>query len=346
MSIEERKAGIDALEREYGAKVITYVTSERKGMTTQIASDAVFLLRRHLQGIGDVPRIGLYLVSRGGDTLAPWQIVNLIRQYCQSFEVLVAYTAHSAATLICAGADAIYMTKMGTLTPTDPTVANPFNPTDPSNPSAKVGISVEDVTGFIELARRQGIKEEAQITQIFLSLASNVHPLALGNVQRAHTQIRHVVREMLRLHMDADEQAQKIDELVEALTERLRAHGHTINRREAAEIGLKARAPEPALEAAMWGLFEIYVKDLQMFEPFNPAAILGQAQTKDIRLERAYLESASHTDVFVSEGTLRALPPGPAPGGAQMPGRVQAPPGVQFPQVAFEVAFEGWKALR
>jgi len=346
MSIEDRTAGIDTLEREYGGKVVTYVTSERKGLTTLIASDAVFLLRRHLQSIGDVPKIGLYLVSRGGDTLVPWQIVNLIRQYCGSFEVLVPYTAHSAATLICLGADAIYMTKMGTLTPTDPTVSNPFNPTDPSNPKAKVPISVEDVTGFIELAKKQGIQHEAQITQVFLALTSNVHPLALGNVQRAHTQIRHVAREMLRLHMDARRQKRKIENLVETLTERLRAHAHTMNRREAAGIGLKAVAPSSALDAAMWALFEAYVSDLQMFESFSPAAMLGQEETKDIRLERAYLETASHTDAFVTEGTLQKSRPGPSAAGTQMPGGVQPPPEVEAPQVAFRVAFEGWKALR
>jgi hypothetical protein len=345
MSIEERKAGIDALQQEYGAKIVTYVMSERRGMTTQIASDVVFLFRRHLESIGDVPKIGLYLVSRGGDTLVPWQIVNLIRQYCGRFEVLVPYTAHSAATLICLGADTIYMTKMATLTPTDPTVANPFNPTDPSNPAAKVGISVEDVSGFIELAKTHGMEDPAQITQVFLALANNVHPLALGNVQRAQTQIKHIATEMLRLHMGEDQQ-QQVQTLAETLTTGLRAHAHTVNRREAAKIGLKAVTPTETLEAAMWALFEIYLSDLQMFEPFNPATLLGQEQSRDIRVERAYVESAAHTDAFVAEGTLRGLPPGPPPTGAQVPGRVQLPPGLQVPQVAFEVAFEGWRALR
>jgi len=345
MSIEVRKAAIGTLEHEYSGKVICYVTSERRGMETKIAGDAVFLLRRHLDAIGDVPKLALFLVSRGGDTLVPWQIVNLIREYCHTFEVLAPYTAHSAATLISLGADTIYMTKMATLTPIDPTVANPFNPSDPNNPTAKVGISVEDVTAFIQLAKDQGIKDAAQLTQVFLALTNHVHPLALGTVQRSHSQIRHLARELLKLHMPAEEETSRIEDIVKTVTERLYTHAHTIGRREAAQIGLKVSTAPPGLDRAMWSLFEAYVKDLEMFDPFNPDAMLGGADSKPLALERAYIESARHTDVFVSEGMLRKLPPGPPIAGVSMPGRIQVPPGVQMAQVAVELSFEGWRSL-
>jgi len=343
MSIEKRKAAIDTLQQEYGDPVVCYVTSERRGMETKIAGDAIFLLRRHLESIGEVPKLGLFLVSRGGDTLVPWQIVSLVREYCTTFEVLAPYTAHSAATLISLGADSIYMTKMATLTPIDPTVVNPFNPSDPSNPAAKVGISVEDVTAFIQLAKNQGIKEEAQLTQVFLSLTSHVHPLALGNVQRSHSQIRHLARELLKLHM-APEEEERIERIVTTLTERLYTHAHTIGRREAGGIGLKVVKPPPDLDGAMWRLFDAYVEDLDMFDPFDPGAMLGQEDTKPIVIERAYIETASHTDVFVSEGMLRRLPPGPPIAGVPMPGRIQVPQGVQMVQVAVDLSFEGWRS--
>jgi ClpP class serine protease len=345
MSIEKRIAAIDTLQQQYDGRVICYVTSERRGMETKIAGDAIFLLRRHLESIGEVPKLGLLLVSRGGDTLVPWQIVTLIREYCTTFEVLAPYTAHSAATLISLGADSIYMTKMATLSPIDPTVANPFNPSDPSNPAAKVGISVEDVTAFIQLAKNQGIKDEAQLTQVFLSLTSHVHPLALGNVQRSHSQIRQLARNLLELHMGEGEN-EKINKIVTTLTEKLYTHAHMIGRREAAQIGLKVTAASLALDRAMWSLFDAYVEDLDMFDPFNPDAILGGAESRPILIERAFIESADHTDVFISEGSVRRLPPGPPTAGGAVPARIQLPPGVQIPQVAVDLSFEGWRSVR
>lgn len=345
MSIEERQARIGRLETAYGGKVICYVTSERRGMDTRIAPDVIPLLWRHLETIGEVEKLAVLLVSRGGDTLVPWQIVNLIRQYCHRFDVLAPYTAHSAATLICLGADTIYMTKSATLSSVDPTVANPFNPTDPTNPTAKVGISVEDVAAFMQLAKEQGITSEGELTQVFLSLTSHVHPLALGNVQRAHSQIRHLASELLKLHMDEEKDKATIGDLVKFLTEKF-VHGHTINRREAKTIGLMIGDPAPELAAAMWALFEVYVQDLEMFEAFDPALLLGAADTAQIKIERAYIESAAHTDVFLSEGNLRRLPSGPVATDMLMPPRIQAPPGVTLAQVALDLSFEGWRSLR
>lgn len=343
MSMQERVDALGTLEGAYGGKVLTYVTSERRGLESKIAPDAVFLFRRHLERIGEVVKLGLFLVSRGGDTVVPWQIVNLIREYCKTFDVLAPYTAHSAATLISLGADSIYMTKMATLSPTDPTVANAFNPTDPTNPQAKVGIGVEDVTAFMELAKNQGIDKGPELTQVFLALASHVHPLALGNVQRSHTQIRHLARELLKLHMDTTKEEEKIEGIVKMLTEGLRTHEHTINRREASRIGLKVATPEKQLDDTMSSLFDCYVNDLQMFETFNPATLLGNDESRAISIERAYIESAALTDAFVTEATVRRLAPG------QMPitsPRVELPPGMGIPQVAIELSFEGWRPLR
>jgi hypothetical protein len=71
------------------------------------------------------------------------------------------------------------MHPMGMLGPTDPTVVNPFNPRDPNMNS--IGISVEDVSAFISLAKEDaGIENESNVTEVFKLLSTQVHPLALG----------------------------------------------------------------------------------------------------------------------------------------------------------------------
>ena len=74
------------LENSLNTKVITYVTSDRKGFETQIAQDVIDLFINHLDKIGVVPKISLYLYTRGGDTAAAWNIINLLRQYCDELQ--------------------------------------------------------------------------------------------------------------------------------------------------------------------------------------------------------------------------------------------------------------------
>ncbi|MDP2948937.1 MAG: hypothetical protein Q8P22_05300, partial [Chloroflexota bacterium] len=158
-------------------------------------------------------------------------------------------------------------------------------------------------------------------------------------------QIRQLAHNLLELHMGEAEN-EKIDEIVATLAEKLYSHGHMISRREAAQIGLKVAAPSPALDRAMWSLFDAYVEDLNMFDPFNPDVILGSADSSPILIERAFIESASHTDVFISEGSVRRLPAGPPTAGMPPSARIQLPPGVTIPQVAVDLSFEGWRPVR
>lgn len=68
------------LEEALDSKVLVYVTSDRTGFETQIAQDVIDLFINHLDKIGITEKISLYLYTRGGDTAAAWNIVNLLRQ--------------------------------------------------------------------------------------------------------------------------------------------------------------------------------------------------------------------------------------------------------------------------
>jgi len=181
---------ISKIEENRGSKVITYLTSDRKGpVNARIAMDIIPILSKQLQKIGKVPQIDLFLYSTGGDTMVPWRLVSMIREYCDKFSVLIPYKGHSAATMIALGADEIVMSDLSELSPIDPTTANIFNPQDPKNPQNRIPISVEDVMAYFDLAKKIGIKDEKELTEIFKKfIESNpqIHPLALGNINRIH----------------------------------------------------------------------------------------------------------------------------------------------------------------
>lgn len=157
------------LEESRGAKLLVYVTSDRPNLGTQIASDILSQFTEHLDIIGDVDKICLYLYTRGGNTLVAWTLVNLIRNFCKDFEVIVPFNCHSAGTLISLGANRIVMTKQATLGPIDPSVNGPLNPSVPgaNNPNAKVPVSVEFVDAYLQMAKTElKITDEESLAEV------------------------------------------------------------------------------------------------------------------------------------------------------------------------------------
>jgi Serine dehydrogenase proteinase len=139
------------IERDRKTKVITYVTSDRVGMETQIAQDCIDLFVDLLDLIGPTPKISLILHTNGGQTSAAWRLVNLVRTFCDELEVLIPLKALSAGTLISLGSDRIVMTKQAALGPIDPSLNHPLNPQIPAgNQLARVPVSVEAVRGYLE----------------------------------------------------------------------------------------------------------------------------------------------------------------------------------------------------
>jgi hypothetical protein len=274
---DERVELIHMLEEARGGtSVIVYLTSTRPNLEAPMAMDAIPLVHRHLEAIAtpkEEARVDLFLHSNGGDGVVPWRLVTLIREYCSEFSVLVPHRAFSAATLAALGADRIIMHRMGMLGPTDPTVTNPFNPAHPQRPEILLGISVEDVSAYINLLREElGLSQEEAVAQAFGFLARRVHPLALGNVKRAAAQSRMLGEKLLRQRAANDLSDPELAEIVEELSSRLYFHGHPINRNEARDdLGLRSvESADPALERAMWDLYSAYDTDMRMEEEFVP----------------------------------------------------------------------------
>lgn len=348
-----RDAILQSIEQTLKTKVIAYLTGDRPNLVAQVSPDVISKFRRHLEGIGEVESISLFLYTRGGDTNVPWRLVTLLREYCTKFNVLVPFRAHSAGTLICLGADEVIAGKMAELTAIDPSVANPFNPPDPANPMARVPISVEDVNAFKSLAKRFGVftndsptdddKEAAHRAQVFLALASKVEPLALGNVERTHKLIRKLAASLLSLH-PPDLPKDKLEQMIETLTVGMYSHQHIINRNEAKSIGLNVTIADKATDALLWSLFDSYSTDMELEQPFNPAQLLtAPAGMVRINATQAFVESIGKTDAFISEGTITR---------SQQP-MLQLPPGIQLPpqmavqaQIAVQFHFQGWRVLR
>jgi membrane-bound ClpP family serine protease len=264
------------------------VTGDRENLETEVGTDVLRRVPRHLEAVGKQERLALVLYTLGGDANTPWPFVNFLRSYCEQLVVLVPFWAHSAGTLITLGADKIYMTRFATLSPIDPSVTNEFNPDG-------IPIAVEDVLAFFQLASEQAGDDAALTADAFRRLAESVHPLALGNVKRNIEQIWQLAKKLVRLHSpDVDDSA--LTDLVLRLTTELYSHSHMITRGEAAALGLPVEVPSAPMEDRLLSYYPQLKVDLELLEKFDPAA------AQPAVLERAYIETATTCDAFVTRG--------------------------------------------
>ena len=334
MNYIERQKLYRSIEQDQNSKVLSFITSDRQGMETQIGHDCIDPFVDLLEKIGPTNRISLILHTNGGQTLVAWRLVNLIRMFCEELEVLIPLKALSAGTLISIGADRVFMTKQAALGPIDPSVNNPLNPqADIGGQSKQVPVSVESVRGYLDAARDElKIRGEQSLTSVLLDLTRHIHPLVLGEIFRSQAQIRFLAEKLLSQQIS---EPGKIKSIIDFLCADSGSHDYTINRREAAGLGLSIEKPSDVLYKKLRKIHLSYNEELKLLEPYNAQALIAGAKPNDpipYSIPRALVEGTlGGCYGFVSEGILMRVQ-------MQMNGGIHE-------GVKDERTFEGWKKL-
>jgi hypothetical protein len=335
---KERIALYQEIEKRRESKLLVYVTGDRPGFETQIHPEVLDYFIDHLDRIGKPKKISLLLYTRGGNTLGAWSLVNLIRQFCDEFEVIIPAKAHSAGTLISLGANTIIMTKQATLGPIDPSLNSPLNPQNPlapQNPMARVPVSVESIKGYFQLAQEDlKINNEENLKDILINLSNQVHPIVLGDVYRSRTQIQMLAKKLLSKQIN---DKKKIEKIIAFLCSDSGSHDYTIYRREARdELGLNIEKPDDSFYNIIKDTFNSIKLELELNTPFDPNLMLGTQTTVNYSARRILIESLQFgTHVFVSEGTLIKQV-------QTIPQQPPLPP-IQRTLIDDQRKFEGWR---
>nr|MDO8100189.1 serine protease [Candidatus Njordarchaeota archaeon] len=321
MGRTERQELIKTIEEVRGSRLLVYITGDRRGLETRIAMDAFPFVFTHLSRMGYQEKIDLYLYSPGGATMAGYGLVNLIREFCRSFSVIVPFKALSCATLIAFGGDEVIMSKMGLLSPIDPSVTSPYGPRvpRPDIPGVEVlvPVNVEDAMSYLDLAKKEaGLKDEESLAKVFDKLSTNVPPLTLGAVNRAREQIRFLAKTLLSYHMKDE---QKIEKIVSVITRERFSHEYMIGRREAKEIvELNVLDVPESLEEKIVSLFNEYNSLFNMNIPYNPEEVLSSQDRAVGQFDRGIIESDNLTHIFRTKKDIRRVevtqPGVPVPG--------------------------------
>lgn len=354
---ERRKLLIERVEAcRPGRKLISFFNFDRAsepavplGLDTAFNADAKAALFRVLKESGS-SKVDICLYTRGGDVNGVWPLVSIIREFDPDFEVLIPFRCHSAGTLLALGAKRVVLTPLSELSPIDPSTGNQFNPVAPGQTGARMAISVEDVRAYRSFVLDQFCidpqkDQEAARAHIGPSLdrlVHEVHPLALGNVDRVHRQIKQLAGKLLALHPVA---SRDNEEVIQALTTRFWSHLHMINRHEVREILTSAQVDFASVElaAALDELLRAYEDQFELRRPFFISTFMADNVSKNARFIGGVLESTNWGYLHETKAVLgqsSVLPPGV---------QVQLPAGQPMPLVPglprtfnVEVVCRGW----
>ena len=302
--VKSRKDLIMDIQNDRKSTLICYIGGDRQNVSTRIAPDILPIFFKHLNKFTPGQKIDLLLYTKGGDVHTALRLVQLIYEFTDNFSVIVPNKAYSSGTLICLGASELLMTKMADLSPIDPNITSVFNPPDSGNPNANVPINVEDVYAYFAVARDVlKLREEDSIVEVLRQLTEMVHPLALGSIQRTYMLIRSIAKKLLLTHMDSSEE-EKINGIINYLTENLFSHSYMISRKEALEnIGLPVIYPDKELERKIGKLFELYQTELMLEQPFYPHECMDV--DGKFFVCSGMIESKIRTDGYIFNGIVR-----------------------------------------
>lgn len=301
---------IKKLEEERSSRVIVYFTGEKQPpqqFATQIAIDVLPYFQEILENFGKVKKISLVLNTSGGSLEAPWPLVNLVREYCKSFEVIIMEKALSAGTMIALGADRIVMLPYSHLSPVDPSAEIVDN-----DKKQRRRLEIEDIIGYVDFAKEKiGIAEQSALAEIMKELTKEVSPTMLGSINRTYALVRRLAKNLLDLHGQRLPEKQ-CKEIVENLTQKLYSHRHLINRKEAKEVvgfGSIIEYAKPETKKIVDDIYNQCSDLMELKKDFDPMALLGADDNeKVVKITRAVIHSSEIKYDFNSQYQMVRTP--------------------------------------
>lgn len=294
-----RQGLFDELFTHRKRELVTLITSTKKPepiFATQIAQDILPIFYEILKQGTDKRDLDLLIYSSGGQIDTPWPLINLIREYCDDLSVIVPWRAHSAATLISLGANAIEMGPLASLSPIDPQFQLKLG-----DKKEIVGAGVEDIYGYYMLIQEKLKLDEQGMAEALKILANRISPEILGKISRTRREIRIIAKNLLNLHLTDEDIMEKI---VSNLVEELPSHQYMINRNEAKALGLPVVYMDQETEVISFKILDSYRDEAKMDELGASINFDSGETTKVVAMSRAFIESRDRSFAFRSQYTF------------------------------------------
>jgi hypothetical protein len=255
------------IEAHRGRPLIVYATSTRPNVTGSLAGDSVRELIDQIDALPAQNAVDILMHSTGGDPLAAWKLMSVLRERFNDVAVLVPSMAFSAATLFALGANQIVMHPHASLGPIDPQIQIQ----DAAGTSRK--FAYEDVSAFLRFLEEDcGLTERSHVSTIADRLFQTVDPLVIGAARRASDLSTSVGERLLRMHMKNPDDRDKPAQIARGLNKSFFAHGDAVSRKRARELGLNIAESNPELEKLLWSAFEGIEAAMELRKQWDPLA--------------------------------------------------------------------------
>jgi len=229
-----------------------------------MAADAIRELIDQIEAVGDAKEIDILVHSTGGDALAAWKLMSLLRKRFTHVGVLVPFMAFSAATLFALGGDEIVMHPHASRGPIDPQIS-----ISQGDGKTMRQFAYEDVGAFLRfLGDEVKVTEQAYVSAVVEKPFSVVDPVHVGAAKRASELSSSVGERLLLMHMTELEDAPRAKQIAENLNKSFFAHGDAVSRKSAKDLQLKIADDNPALERLIWQAYLGLESYLQLRQPF------------------------------------------------------------------------------
>jgi hypothetical protein len=279
MELAERQKRYLSIEEYRKRPLIVYATSTRPVGTPQgfnsggaMASDTVREFVDQVDAIpSDKKSVDILIHSTGGDALAAWKLMSLLRERFDNVAVLVPFMAFSAATLFALGADEIIMHPHASLGPIDPQI------TMPQKDGTVRRFAYEDVGAFLHFVKEDAkLEDQIHVAAVSNALFAAVDPVHIGAAKRASELSADIGERLLLIHTkdkEKEENRQRARQIAVNLNKSFFAHGDAVSRSRAREINLAIAKEDANLEKLMWDAFVALESYMEFRIPFIPLQV-------------------------------------------------------------------------
>ena len=269
MGYVERSSLYRQIESKRGKPLIAYMTSRRQFNGGALSLDVMSEFCEHIRNIPkNVDEVDLLISSQGGDPVAAWRIVSLLRERFKKISVLIPYDAQSAATVLALGANEIIMHPFSYLGPIDAQINFP-----PSGPQElPKSISTKDIQSYLDFLKDDLKISDADLGSIASeSLLSELKPSNIGVIKKSMIFVESLATKLLQFHIEDEDD---IKEIVEKFTG-FSHHGYTIGKTEAIRLRLPVvEVVDNELEELIWKVWDDADREMKCREPFDPLSVI------------------------------------------------------------------------
>lgn len=305
MGYLERSHLYEQIESIRGRPLIVYMTSRRQFNGGALSLDVMSEFCEHIRNIPEnVDEIDLLISSQGGDPVAAWRIVSLLRERFSKISVLIPYDAQSAATVLALGANEIIMHPFSYLGPIDAQID--ILPKGPNE--LPKSVSTKDIESYIDFLKNDlRISDEELGTIASESLLSELDPSNIGAIKKSMVFIESLATKLLEFHI---EDKDNIKEIVDKFTG-FSHHGYTIGKTEAIKLKLPVvKDADKKLEELIWKVWDDADHEMKCREPFDLFSVIikdkGVMERLSIKLDQKKNSSIRRIET-VEDDTVVAI---------------------------------------